>query len=63
VEPWCVRVTTRLDDEELQLFVAQDATVVEHRRRELEGRSGTGESGIGGSEAAAPEEDGGSGSA
>ncbi|WP_121821599.1 winged helix-turn-helix domain-containing protein [Halostella salina] len=57
-EPWCVRVTTRLDDEELQLFVARDATVVEHRRREVEGRSEvTEESRVEGSEAAAVDDE------
>jgi DNA-binding transcriptional ArsR family regulator len=34
-DPWCVRVTTRLEGEELALFVARDGTVGEHRRRSV----------------------------
>lgn len=32
-DPWCVLVSTRLDDEVLDLYVSVDGTVVEHRRR------------------------------
>lgn len=32
-DPWCVRVSAQLDDEELAVFVAEDLTVAETRRR------------------------------
>jgi hypothetical protein len=35
-DPLAVRVTTRLDDEELALYVARDGSVVEHQRRDVE---------------------------
>ena len=45
-DPWCVRVVTRLDGEELALYVACDATVVETRRRSVEdGEDAEGEHG------------------
>ncbi|WP_123537309.1 ArsR/SmtB family transcription factor [Halosimplex salinum] len=31
-DPWCVLVSTRLDGEDLRLYVARDGTVVDHRR-------------------------------
>ncbi|WP_135822532.1 DUF7351 domain-containing protein [Halostella litorea] len=68
-DPWCVRVATRLDGEELALFVARDATVVEHRRADVRDRAegadaeGTDETGVEGSDASAVEDDAGSASA
>ncbi|KTG08363.1 hypothetical protein AUR64_19210 [Haloprofundus marisrubri] len=35
-DPWCVRVTTRLDDEELQLLVGDGPTVVDVERRPVD---------------------------
>ncbi|WP_440990086.1 DUF7351 domain-containing protein [Haloarchaeobius baliensis] len=35
-DPLAVRVTTRLDDEELVLYVGRDGSVVEHQRRTVE---------------------------
>ncbi|WP_135534157.1 DUF7351 domain-containing protein [Halostella pelagica] len=55
-DPWCVRVTTRLEDEELALFVARDGTVVEHRRRTVTESEAEGDESVdgasGGSESA-----------
>ncbi|WP_425490688.1 DUF7351 domain-containing protein [Haloprofundus salilacus] len=35
-DPWCVRVTTRLGDEELQLLVGDGPTVVDAERRSVD---------------------------
>lgn len=52
-DPLAVRVTTRLDDEELVLYVARDGSVVEHQRRTVE--TATPETGAGDAEAAEAE--------
>lgn len=38
-DPWCVLVSTRLDDDVLDLYVSVDGTVVEHRRRTVTGEA------------------------
>lgn len=39
-DPWCLLVSTRLDDELLELYVGDDGTAHAHRRRDCSERSG-----------------------